>query len=99
MSDVRNQIRTRVLSEKLESSVIELDDGTKIEGNGDDIDRSQLYLSWSDAAEKFAQVTHGLKNEREMKEIVNTVKALDALDSITPLTRLMKAGAKAPALG
>jgi len=31
MSDVRNQIRTRVLSEKLESSVIELDDGTKIE--------------------------------------------------------------------
>lgn len=76
-----------------------LDDGTKIEGNGDDIDRSQLYLSWSDAEEKFAQVTHGLKNESEMKEIVNTVKALDALDSITPLTRLMKAGAKAPASG
>ncbi len=70
---------------------IHFDDGGTIEGNGTDIDKSQLYLSWPDAVEKVARMTHGIKDQSAVKAMVDTVNRLDALDSITPLTLLMKA--------
>ena len=65
------------------------EDGSKIEGAGSDIDKRQLYLSWADAVEKFAHVTRGIRNDADVKKIVDTVNALEMLDSVTPLTLLM----------
>ncbi len=65
------------------------DDGSSIAGDGGDIDKGQLYLSWADATKKFLQITATIKTRSECERIVETVGTLDILDSVTPLTSLM----------
>lgn len=69
---------------------IELDDGTVFKGDGEDIDRAQLYLSWTDATEKFVRVTDGILAARTAEKIVELVGQLETLDSVTPITDLLK---------
>ena len=69
---------------------IEMDDGTMFEGDGKDIDRAQLYLSWADATEKFAKVTHGTLPPKAAQRIVELVGGLEKLASIGEITALMK---------
>lgn len=69
---------------------IELDDGTVFNGDGEDIDRGQLYLSWNDAAEKFHRVTHGIFAPGVAGKIVERVGKLETLDSVAPITELLK---------
>lgn len=69
---------------------IGFEDGTIIEGDGSDIDRSQLYLSWADAAKKFAQVTQGMLAAGATERIIELVGRMEQLASVTPITELMK---------
>lgn len=69
---------------------IELDDGTVFKGDGNDIDRGQLYLSWADAADKFARVTNGIVSPQTAGKIVELVGRLETLDSVAPITALLK---------
>ncbi|HYC45649.1 MAG TPA: MmgE/PrpD family protein [Burkholderiales bacterium] len=69
---------------------VELDDGTVFEGDGNDIDKAQLYLSWADAAEKFSKVTHGTLAPKAAQRIVELVGALESLGSVNEITALMK---------
>jgi hypothetical protein len=64
-------------------------DGSKIEGDGNDIDKRQLSLSWADAVEKFIHVTRGISNDALNRQIVDTINTVETLDSITPLTMMM----------
>ena len=64
-------------------------DGSKIEGDGNDIDKRQLSLSWADAVEKFTHVTRGISNDALNRQIVDTINTIETLDSITPLTMMM----------
>jgi 2-methylcitrate dehydratase PrpD len=69
---------------------IHFEDGTKIEGDGKDIDKRQLYLSWEDAVEKFTCVARDMKDDTAIHRIIDTVHRLDSFDSVGPLTDLMK---------
>ena len=68
---------------------ISFEDGSRIEGDGNDIDRHQLYLTWPDAVEKFIHVAHGMKDNTSVDQIIDAVNRLDTLDSVIPLTGLM----------
>jgi 2-methylcitrate dehydratase PrpD len=68
---------------------IHFQDGSTIEGDGSDIDKRQLSLSWTDAVEKFTLVTRGISHDALTRQIVETINAIDTLDSITPLTMML----------
>ncbi len=67
-----------------------LEDGSRIEGNGDDIDQGQLYLSWDTAVEKFLLLAGNIKDRATCERIIEKVKTIETLNSVTPLTALMK---------
>lgn len=64
---------------------IELDDGTVLKGDGNDIDQAQLYLSWPLAAEKFHRIAQPALGSARCRGIVDLVGTLQKLDSIAPL--------------
>lgn len=69
---------------------ITLDDGSVFKGDGNDIDRAQLYLSWSDAADKFRKVTTGILTPAAANKLVELVGNLEGLDSVCAITERMK---------
>jgi len=69
---------------------IVLDDGSVIEGDGTDIDKSQLYLSWPDAVEKFGKVTHGILASKASRSVIDVIGKLERIDSIAEITSLLK---------
>jgi 2-methylcitrate dehydratase PrpD len=64
---------------------IELDDGTVLQGDGDDIDQAHLYLSWPLAAEKFRRIAGFALGEARCRSVIDLVNKLDELDSVSPL--------------
>jgi len=66
---------------------IELDDGTVLRGNGDDIDLDHLYLSWPLAVEKFHTVAGQALGEARCHAIVDRIGHLETLDSVADIVR------------
>jgi 2-methylcitrate dehydratase PrpD len=65
---------------------IELDDGTVLRGDGNDIDRRHLYLGWDLATEKFRSLAAGKLGARRAEEIIALVGGLEKLASVEPIT-------------
>ncbi len=72
---------------------IELDDGTVLQGDGDDIDHAHLYLSWPLAVEKFRRIAGSALSEARCRSVIDLVDQLGELDSVSPLVEgLVKPG-------
>ena len=69
---------------------IVMEDGRVFEGDGNDIDRAQLYLTWPDAQEKFAKVTHGILPAKAAQSVVDVVGKLESVGSIAEITSLLR---------
>ena len=68
---------------------VELDDGTEIRGDGDDIDQSYLCLTWSNAVEKFLELAAGRLGAQAAREIVDLVHRMEELPGVGPIVQRM----------
>lgn len=65
---------------------IELDDGTVLHGDGNDIDRRHLYLDWELATEKFRALASEKLGTRRAEEVIALVGGLEKLSDVGAIT-------------